>query len=91
MINSQYYAFVKSHNLINRIYDMLLFFHALKREDIEDEIKSTIKNRLEDVVYVEDLTVFFERKMNKNKKNIDLRYNLRDLIYDLEYLKQYLI
>ena len=85
------HSFIRSHNLVNRIYNMMIFFHVLKNDETKTNVKKFLNMRLEDAVYVEDLIVYFERKKCKNKKNIDLYCNLKDLIYDLEYLKQYLI
>lgn len=89
-MNKDYYAFVKSHNLVNRIYDMFVYFKLIKNTFHEPIFKKFIKQRIVDVEYVETLAKYFEDKLKKNKKNIDLRCNLNDLIYDLEYLKQYL-
>ena len=45
---------------------------------------------MQNIYYVETLAKFFEEKKEKNKKNIELRCNLIDLITDLDFLKQYL-
>lgn len=82
--------FVKSHNLVNRIYDMVFYFGMIKNSKDEENIKKFFSQRLEDVEYVESLAKYFEKKRTKNKKNHDLQCNLNDLIYDLDYLKQYL-
>lgn len=89
-MNKGFYAFKRSHNLVNRIYDMLIFFGTIKRQSDERTIKNFFNQRLEDVEYVETLANFFERKARKYKNNPDVRCNLTDLIYDLDYLKQYL-
>lgn len=89
-MTKDFYAFIKSHNLVNRIYDMIYYFRAIKNPNDEETIKKFFKQRLEDVEYVESLAKYFEKKLRKNKSNIDLRCNLQDLVYDLDYLKQYL-
>ena len=83
--------FIRSHNLVNRIYDMLFYLKVLKNSDNEISTKKFFYYRLEDVEYVESLAKFFENKLRKYKKNPDIRCNLLDLIQDLDYLKQYLI
>lgn len=90
-MNKDFYRFIKSHNLINRIYDMLLYFGTIKNEKNEKNIKKFFFQRLQDVEYVESLAKYFEEKLRKYKKFPDIRCNLLDLINDLNYLKQYLI
>lgn len=91
-MNKSYYTFVRSHNLVNRIYDMLVYMEVIKHTENVAVTKKFFRQRLEDVEYVEELAKFFERKLRlkKYKKNGDVRCNLIDLIYDLDYLKQYL-
>lgn len=89
-MNKGYELFLKSHNLVNRIYDMIFYFGLIKDHSKQVSIKKFIKMRLVDIDYVESLAKYFEKKMRINKKNIELLCNLRDLIYDLDYLKQYL-
>ena len=88
---ASFHAFVRSHNLTNRIFNMLVYFNLIKHPENSTSIKNFLGRRLEDVEYVELLAKFFEKKLSRQKRNIDLRCNLRDLIYDLDYLKQYLI
>lgn len=83
------YSFIKSHNLVNRIYDMMYYFECYKEENIS-YVKSRIKTKLQNIYYVETLAKYFEEQKRKNRKNIELRCNLVDLINDLDYLKQYL-
>ena len=90
-MNKDFYRFIKSHNLINRIYDMILYFGTIKNEENEKNIKKFFFQRLQDVEYVESLAKYFEEKLRKYKKIPDIRCNLLDLINDLNYLKQYLI
>ncbi len=89
-MKQEFRAFIKSHNLVNRIYDMALYYHLIKNNDNEKEIKKFFYNRLEDIEYVESLAQYFDKKLQRHPKNIDLRCNLIDLVYDLDYLKQYL-
>lgn len=90
-MNKDLRRFIRSHNLVNRIYDMLFYLKVLKNHDNEINTKKFFYYRLEDVVYVESLAKFFESKLRKYKKIPDIRCNLIDLIQDLDYLKQYLI
>lgn len=69
---------------------MLIFFGTIKNPSDERVIKKFFKQRLEDVEYVESLAKYFEGKKRKYKNNPDVRCNLTDLVYDLDYLKQYL-
>ena len=82
--------YIKRHNLVNRIYDMIIYFNVLKEPKDEKVIKEFFLQNLKSVDYVESLAKFFEMKLYKVKKNIDLKLNLEDLINDLNYLKQYL-
>lgn len=70
---------------------MLLYLGVIKNPNNEEVIKRFFHQRLQDVEYVESLAKYFEKKIRKNKNNIDLRCNLMDLVYDLDYLKQYLM
>lgn len=69
---------------------MLIFFGTIKNPNDERVIKKFFNQRLEDIEYVESLAKYFEKKLRKYKTNADVRCNLTDLIYDLDYLKQYL-
>ena len=87
----KYYDFVKSHNLINRIFDMLdyfYFFGSIENYSI-DELKYEIRNSLKTLVGIEAHAKYFEDMLMKHKKDIEIRCNLTDLITDLDYLKQY--
>lgn len=84
--------YIKSHNLINRVYDMLDYLNFFKnnKQDVE-LLKKNINLNLHSKYSVETLAKYFEEKKRKNNKNIELRCNLIDLINNLNYLKQYLI
>ncbi len=82
--------FINSHNLVNRIYDMIFYFGIIKSENREFYIKKFFSQRLEKVEYVESLAKYFENKIKTSQQNIELKYNLKELVYDLNYLKQYL-
>lgn len=90
-MNKDLRRFIRSHNLVKRIYDMLFYLKVLKNSDNEINTKKFFYYRLEDVAYVESLAKFFENKLRKYRKIPDVRCNLIDLIQDLDYLKQYLI
>lgn len=83
-------SFIKSHNLVNRVYDMLCFFNIIKNIENKNLIQKSFLQNLMNIEYVESLAKYFEKKLKENQKNIDLKCNLKDLIYDLNYLKQYL-
>lgn len=83
-------SFITSHNLVNRIYDMVYYFGVIKDSANEKVVKRFFKESLLKVEYVESLAKYFEKRLTKNYKNVELRYNLKDLINDLNYLKQYL-
>ena len=83
-------SFITSHNLVNRIYDMIFYFGVIKDSSNEKVVKKFLKESLLKVEYVESLAKYFEKRLTKNYNNIELRYNLKDLINDLNYLKQYL-
>lgn len=82
--------YIRSHNLVNRIYDMLYYFKVFKNNQSEKQVKAFFDQRLEDITYVETLAKYFESKLRTYRKNHEVRCNLNDLISDLNYLKQYL-
>lgn len=84
-----WYSYSTSHYMVNRIYDMLVYFDVIKEVKNEINLKKIIKNNLSDIYYIEDLAKYFSDKLKINYKNVELRCNLIDLIYDLDYLKQY--
>ena len=85
------YNYIENHNLVNRIYDMLDYFSFFKYSNKnERELKHGIRINIKSIYYVETLAKYLEGKRKKNKKNIDLKCNLDELINDLNYLKQYL-
>lgn len=88
--NKRISSFIKSHNLINRVYDMMFYFELIKNPEKENNYKNFLSKQLNNIEYVESLANFFDKKLRKNKNNIELKCNLIDLIYDLDYLKQYL-
>lgn len=89
---ANWHSYAKSHNLVNRIYDMLNFFELFKdQNDSEKELKKQIYNKIRSIYYVENLAKYFEDKLKRNNKNVEIRVNLTDLLYDLDHLKQYLV
>ena len=45
-MNKKYHAFIKSHNLVNRIYDMVIYFGLIKKPFDEDTIKKYFKKNI---------------------------------------------
>ena len=89
--NKNWYYYVKSRNLINRIYDMLEYFHYFDYESWDEkDIRKNLKENINDICFVETIIKYLEEKLKRNKKKVELRCNLSDLINDLDYLKQYL-
>lgn len=84
------HSFIKSHNLVNRIYDMLDYFDFFDNNN-EYIVKAEIKTKIQNIYYIETMAKFFEEKKLKSNGNIELKCNLNDLINDLNYLKQYLV
>jgi len=84
-----WHSYSASHYLVNRIYDMLVYFDTFKEIKDKVNLKKVIRNNLNDICYIEDLARYFSDKLKKNYKNVELRCNLIDLIYDLDCLKQY--
>ncbi len=86
-----WYFYVKSRNLINRVYDMLEFFCYLDNNDWNKQnIRNYLKSNIKDICFVETLIKYFEEKLKQNRHKIELRCNLLELITDLDYLKVYL-
>lgn len=90
MKRKTWHSFVKSHNLVNRIYDMVYYFGVIKNPKNETVIKKFFRMKLQEIDYVETLAQYFEKKLTKYRRNFEIRANLTDLIYDLNTLKQYL-
>lgn len=84
------YSFIKSHNLIMRVCDMLLYLGVFDEEQNLDNLFSKMEVNLYKMDYVETLAKYFEKQLKMNYKNIELRCSLKDLIYDLNSLKLYL-
>lgn len=84
-----WYSYVKSRNLVDRICAMLEYLEIVEY-GTSDKIKNKIKYQLKSIYYVENLAKLFEENMRSKYINIESRYNLKDLIYDLNNLKQYL-
>lgn len=56
----------------------------------KEEIKGYLKNNIYDICFVETLIKYLEERLKQNKSKVELRCNVRDLIDDLDFLKQYL-
>ena len=91
MRKKTWHSYAKSHNLVNRIYDMLDYFDFFDENTNKKEIKNNIYNKMRNIYYIENLAKYFDEKLNRNRKNVEIRCNLTDLIYDLDHLKQYLV
>lgn len=90
-MKKNWYFYVKSRNLINRIYDMLEYFHYFDCEFWnKKDIRDYLKNNISDICFVETILKYLEDKRRRNIKKVELRCNLSNLINDLDYLKQYL-
>ena len=86
-----WYYYVRSRNLINRIYDMLEYFNYFDYKNWnKEDIRNYLKENINDVCFVETIIKYLENKLNKNKNKVELRCNISKLIDDLDYLKQYL-
>ena len=84
-------AFIKRKNLINRLVDMLYYLKIFEKEKITiEEAHSQIKTNILDIYFLENLLKYFDQKLKKYNNKIQLKCNLRDLISDLDFLKQYL-
>lgn len=86
-------SYEKSHNLVNRIYDMLYFLYFFKdnRGYSISEIKDKIRQQIKTLEGIELIIKYFDDKMKKHYKDIEIRCNLTDLITDLNHLKQYIV
>ena len=82
--------YIKRHNLTNRIYDILCFLKMIKNKNNEYLIKKDIRKNLYNVAYVENLAYLLEKKYKKIKNNIELKFSIKELIHELNYLKIYI-
>lgn len=91
MKKKTWHSYAKSRNIVNRVYDNLDYFHFFKEvKRSKSQILKSLSYRIQDIRFLENLLSFFEDKLSKNQKNVEIRINLVDLIYDLNTLKQYL-
>lgn len=81
--------FINNHHLGKRVYEMLVYFDIINFKKKPKHFQKLFKQKLLNVNFVETLAHFLEIKL-KNTNNIELKMNLKELIYDLNYLKQYL-
>ena len=87
-----YEEYVKSHNLVNRLYDMSHYFGLDDNDPIKRKhIKRFFSYNLGNYEYVELIAKYFEDKKKRCSKNIELYFNIKDLINDLNYLKQFIL
>jgi hypothetical protein len=92
MKRKTWHSYAKSHNLVNRIYDMLDYFGLFNdHKENEKKLKKQIYSKMGSFYYIENLAKYFDEKLKRNQKNIEIRCNLKDLLYDLDILKQYLV
>ena len=81
--------FINNHHLEKRVYEMLVYFDIINFKKKPKHLKKFFNQKLLNSNFVETLAHFLEIKL-KNTNNIELKLNLKELIYDLNYLKQYL-
>lgn len=84
-----YNKFLKTHNLPNKILEMLIYFNIIKKNKDFKYIKYKIKSKMKEPDFIETIAKFFERKYNKCR-SVELKCNLKNLIYELNFAKQYL-
>lgn len=82
-------SFIKSHNLPTKIYEMLIYFHAIDKKTNKNKIKISINKNLHDIEFIETLASYFEKELKK-KHNVEVRCNLKNIIDELNFAKQYL-
>lgn len=81
-----YNKFLKTHNLLNKILEMLIYFNIIEKNN---NIKYKIKSKMKEPDFIETIAKYFERKYNKCR-SIELKCNLKNLIDELNFAKQYL-
>lgn len=70
---------------------MLYYFYFFKEASLsKKELKANLYNSLQDLEVVETYAKYFDNKLRKKSRNIELKCNLKELISDLNFLKQYL-
>lgn len=70
---------------------MLYYFYFFKASQLtREEFKNNLYDSLQDIEIVETYAKYFENKLKKRNKSIELKCNLKELISDLNFLKQYL-
>jgi len=89
MKKKTWHSYAKSRNIVNRVYDILDYFNFFTESKNKAQILRDIKLKIQDVFFLETLLKFLDDKLKRNQKNVEVRVNLVDLIYDLNTLKQY--
>lgn len=84
-----YNKYLKTHNLHNKIFEMLIYFNIIESNKDFKYIKSKIKSKMKEPDFIETIAKLFERKYNKCR-SIELKCNLKNLIDELNFAKQYL-
>ena len=70
---------------------MLYYFYFFKESSLsKKELKANLYNSLQDLETVETYAKYFDNKLRKKYRNVELKCNLKELISDLNFLKQYL-
>lgn len=85
-----WHSYAKSRNIVNRVYDTLDYFNFFEKVKNKEQMLADIKIKISDIYFLETLLKFLDDKLKRNQKNVEVRINLIDLIYDLNILKQYI-
>ena len=82
--------FIKEESLIDRTFYILDYLGIFKDyTGSKYDLKEKLYNLLLNIEYVETLIKYIEKKI-KYCKNTELKFNMKDLIFKLNFLKQYL-
>lgn len=83
--------YIISHNLVNRLFDMLYYFYFFKNAQSDyKSIKKSIEKSLKRIEDVESFAKFLELKLKKKNQNLEIKLNIKHLVDDLNFLKQLL-
>lgn len=84
-------SYARRKNLLNRFYNMLNYFDYFNINDLDEkDAKRLLVRKMNDIYFLETFAKFLEQELKKNKNKIELKCNIKDLIDDINYLKQYL-
>ena len=84
-------TYARRKKLLNRFYNMLDYFGYFNNYDLDEkDAKRILIKKINDIYFLETFAKFLEQELKKKNNKVELKCNIKDLIDDINYLKQYL-